>query len=471
MKGKQLIVRLHDFEYLDRVEDDGGKFKDAKGITQLTWPDGRLCFEATAYLHALTIERHASTQIRGGTPRTKAFHLSHLIRLCYQNKTDFVDLTDEMVSRFMQSLIEHTQRGDGSAKNGRRNGTTAHTIGCDWLDLLEFVGSLHGIAGLIGRNGVIRAQKVSKDYGGEHGVPKRTMLVWEHSALPTRDEYKTRRAMSFEVLNKLTAAVPKCIKSEKFAMFRKRQLRLILRLLRVTGLRRAELCMLRISDIEAAMSKKVAVLTVASVKKRRHTTRDIEIDHGELNEVLQFVKYFRKDVVEAYGKDEGGDGWLFVSSTTGERLSDNTITQWMGALRHEAGVEEQACAHMFRHLFAVERLCRLMEKHHKMTRSSFQEAMLGSRALKLEVMKELGHASEKSLEIYLNDAEAMLAELQKIKKSVRADLLDESLRSCEQQHQMRVAEGVPLVVSLSIFHESAMCIQRDADNLRSSSSG
>jgi predicted transcriptional regulator len=64
-----------------------------------------------------------------------------------------------------------------------------------------------------------------------------------------------------------------------------------------------------------------------------------------------------------------------------------------------------------------------MEKHNMLTKDEFRRALIDEHALLQEVMKETGQTSLHTIYRYLKGAQAKLANLQRTKKSVRADML------------------------------------------------
>ncbi|KVM80476.1 hypothetical protein WJ61_03640 [Burkholderia ubonensis] len=182
----------------------------------------------------------------------------------------------------------------------------------------------------------------------------------------------------------------------------------------------------------------------------------------EINEILSFVKIFRSVVVKETCGSEMDDGFLLVSATTGKQLQPNTITQIIRDVRRAAGISEQACIHMFRGTFVVNRLTALMEAHNALTKDDFRRLMIGRTAMLKEVMKETGQKSLKTILHYVEGAEAKLANLQKTKQSVRVDMLGESLKACSEQHALRVADGTPELVSLRIYLASVEAARQDA---------
>lgn len=465
---RQLVVTLpRHFRYFSHLDHGGvAQFSELDNGSYLNWPDGRLCFEATSYLQA-QIEAGNATAVRGGTVRLKAYNVSHFVRFCYQTKTNFIDMSDAKFKLFVNNIL-HESKVPGNVASGLiRDGSTPRNICRDVLDFLFHVGVLHCRPDFVSATGAVRAEKVTKLRAPEQGGPPRSFDCWEHAALPDRGVVRSRGAISDGNIKKLAGAVSDVVGNGRFAIYRKRRLHVILRLSRILGCRRTELLMLRVEDFENAGRMARPSLSVITLKQGRPERRNVEINHVEINEILSFVKVFRSVVIDATCGAANDDGFLFVSATTGKQLAENTITQLMRDLRKAAGISEQTCHHMFRGVFIVEQLTRLMEKHNALSKDDFHRLMLNKGAMLREVMKQTGQKSMKTILHYLEGAEAKLANLQQTKQSVRADLLAESLKVCGEQHEQRVAEGIPQLVSFRIYQSSVEAARQHATVLAS----
>ncbi|WP_233799848.1 site-specific integrase [Paraburkholderia sp. HP33-1] len=468
-EDRELLVKLEArFDYFSHLGiDKDPVFKPAINLSCLNWPDGRLCFVATAFLQE-QFEKNCATEIRGGTLRTKGYHLTHLIRFCYQSKTDFIDLTDAQFTLFANNMLTGANIPGNPLSGLLRNGSVPYEICRDSLDFLEYVGKFSGKPELVSKHGQIRAERVTQSHIDETTGVIVTRISWARDGLPRRGEVRTRQAISDENLKKLTSSVKLVVKQGNFTIYRKRRMHVILRLLRILGCRRTELVLLKVSDFEQAEKMASPKLTVTTLKHKKPETRRIDINHVEIREVLNFVKYFRSTVIGATCGDRSDDGFLLISATTGKRLAENTITQLIRELKVAAEISEQTCAHMFRNLFIVERLCYLMEKHKMLNKDEFKRALIDKHTLLKDVMKETGQKNMRTILRYLEGAEAKLANLALTKKSVRADLLEDSLRVCQEQHLSRMSEGVSELVSLRIFQDSVAAARKEASALSSS---
>ncbi|WP_157694737.1 hypothetical protein [Caballeronia fortuita] len=452
-------------EYFSHLNlDNEPVFGDAVNHSILNWPDGRLCFPVTAFLQQQA-ETSCSTAIDGSTVRTKAYHLSHLVRFCYKSQTDFADLTNAQMMLFSNNmLVERKIPGHlDSAKV--RNGSVPFEICRDCLDFLEYIGEIHGMPNFVSKNGQIRAERVTKTHTNPTTGLSITYRSWVSEILPERGEVRTRQAISDEVRLKLTSAVPLVIDDGYFDIYRKRRLHVSLRLLRILGCRRTELVLLKVADFECAARMLKPKIEVVTLKHKKTETRFVEINQVDIREVLNFAKIFRSAVIEATCGKANDDGYLLISSRSGRKLKGNTVTQLLGELRSAADVPEQACAHMFRNLFIVERLCILMEHHQILNKDAFKRALIDQHTLLKEVMKETGQTSMQTVLRYLEGAEAKLAKLDATKMSVRADLLEQSLQRAQEQHKLRLLEGVSELVSLRILQDAVDAARQEASDL------
>ena len=119
------------------VDSDSSVFTTrADDIPMLCWSDGRWCFEANLYMIEL-YQRGLSRTNNGGTLKTYASNISHLLRYCFLNRTDFINLTDSQFTLFVKGL-------QGKIKNKTtvvkaRNANTVINIARNCLDFLSCV--------------------------------------------------------------------------------------------------------------------------------------------------------------------------------------------------------------------------------------------------------------------------------------------------------------------------------------------
>jgi len=67
----------------------------ADNIPMIKWPDGRWCTLANMYMCRLYEQGHSRNN-DGGTLKTYAANISHLIRYCFKNKIDNIQFSHNL---------------------------------------------------------------------------------------------------------------------------------------------------------------------------------------------------------------------------------------------------------------------------------------------------------------------------------------------------------------------------------------
>lgn len=83
-------------------------------------------------------------------------------------------------------------------------------------------------------------------------------------------------------------------------------------------------------------------------------------------------------------------------------------------LRDLAGIEQQTCDHMFRHLFITNMFIKLMEQYDLENKDSFRNALMDLEALKVHIKEVSGHKNIASLDHYIHLAKSELTNMGKI---------------------------------------------------------
>ena len=149
MSKKQLVSIISDeFEIWDYYSHISGelKSKSIKDIPFIRWPDRLPCIEANLFMLS-QFNKSLSRRVKGGTLRTYAFNLSHLLRFCFDNKINIIDLTDGRFTLFIRGLqAEKTAKGERVRTNDQ-----VIKIGRTSIDFLKFISSFHSIDDFIGQ--------------------------------------------------------------------------------------------------------------------------------------------------------------------------------------------------------------------------------------------------------------------------------------------------------------------------------
>ena len=455
MKSKLYSLSGSDFKLPSHL-DDWGKVSSvqAHSLPLVEWPDGSWCFHANAFLQN-HLNQGLSKNINGGTLATYAAQLTHLLRFCYDRGIQLQELSNSDFTRFVHSLIE--EKDDRDPTLFCRDANTVIAISRLALKFLSHVGRTFHNPGFVGPEGqiaiIVEWVKAPEERNRNNGRGTE-IEVWTHGAIPKPSPQKKRSPISSTAVAAITAAV-KGISKTSFLRVRRYALLL---LLEVTGARRSEIAMLTVQDVRDAYEMDDPMLRLRTIKRRgdRVAYRMLPITRGDAKHLIDYIKFHRSPVVKATCGEANDSGILLISQTTGRGLAPNTITQEIYHLRIIAGIEEKACAHMFRHRFVTKTLVALIEHCNVEDKESFRTALKGRYDLLDRLRQYTGHSSMQSLDRYIDLAFAEISKFPTHDDQVRAARsvevalrkLEEILNICETDlltagFQLRaVAEGL-----------------------------
>ncbi|MDD2134619.1 tyrosine-type recombinase/integrase [Pseudomonas kurunegalensis] len=406
------------FSLIDTVELHGyyarGKAyrKIVQGLSHLSWPNGRPCNEANLYMLSL-LRRPGrghggltTSGSKGGTVGESASKISQIIRYCYKRGLQLHELVDGDFSDFIDELRKEEVGAAGVLKKTEDRITV---VGRECIKFLEYVGRLHGVDQYVGEEGIIKA--FEREYRIESHGKQKVIYYWYHSSFSVGDRQKKRNPISRKNIKDLRLAADEAGTSD-FVTFRRHLM--ILALVNLGG-RRGEIGMLKVPDIKKALRQKDPMLTLPTFK-RGGGSREVPVSRPFLQKLDEYIELWRAPLVEEKLGDED-HGYLFVSAVTAKHLSCTTITNEISDLRKIAQIEEQACAHMFRHAFITTLFVLLIERHKIENPEEFSRLMLDGQKLKAEVLKWTGGKTIDSLDTYINLA---FEEVSGLKTTVRA---------------------------------------------------
>jgi len=367
--------------------------RDADFIPTLSWPDGRWCLEANIFMLEL-FDRGLSRSDKGGSLLTYASNLSPIIRFCYYNKIDFINLTDSHFIFFIKSLLGERRAKTPEVKARDTNSVLA--IGRKSLEFLYSVGRFHCEDKLIGPDGQIRAEQRSFEILCKRGT--KTVTYWHHRAFPTPDPKKSRLPISTSNIAKLRDAILPASRT----VFQRKRRYVMLKLLEITGGRRTEVVEITVDSIRQASLMTEPMLKLNT--KKRGKVRFIPISLHDLVFLLEFIEKNRSRIVRHTCGIENDDGYLLISETTGLKLQSNTITQEIHLLAKVAMIIVKICPHLFRHRFITKLFVALIEQHNITNPDEFRRALLDLEALKQKVQQCVGVIRLDSLDPYIHMA-------------------------------------------------------------------
>lgn len=418
---------------------------DASHIPMLQWPDKCWCFEINLYMLDL-YKRGLSRRNNGGTLRTYAANLSHLIRYCYCNEVDFIDLTDNHFSLFIKTL-----QGERNIQNFNqliRDANTIIHIGRNCLDFLRFVGEFHNRTNFVGDKGTICS--IQKEFDlqltGKSNHRRISKKYWDHHSFPTPDPYKKRLPIASADIKKLRQAIREI---EGISWFLKRRKQIMLMLLEVTGGRRSEVAALTVDSVMTARAMKEPLLKLITVKRRRDTYRYVPIVRPDLDKLISYIEKDRQRIIRQKVGLNQDHGMVFVSETTGLPIKAPTLSDEINALARVAQIDGKICAHMFRHRFITKLFVSLIEQHQFDQADDFRKALLDTQSIKQKIQQWTGHANLTSLDVYIDLA---FDEVSKFNNTLDRFFLKRVVDSLREeiediQHELQLNKNVNSLIS------------------------
>jgi integrase/recombinase XerD len=216
----------------------------------------------------------------------------------------------------------------------------------------------------------------------------------------------------------------------------------MLSLLEHTGARRLEIAGLTIDDIKAAKALAEPMLRLETLKRGGKSERFIPISKVVLSEANKYIETARKKSMRSFkgGQDHRA---LFVQEITGKKLSEHSITREVSILRKHAKIEQQACAHMFRHAFITNLFVLLIKRYNFSNTSEFRNAFLHSKQFIAEVMLWTGHKNPASVERYIHLAFAQIDGYEETVSSVHMIRINRIYDQAEAELLEKLVGGMP----------------------------
>ncbi|MDR3427731.1 site-specific integrase [Silvimonas sp.] len=340
---------------------------------------------------------------KGGTLGTNAAQLTHLVRYCYENNISFLDLNDSDFFNF----IEHLKYGKKKlSKHCIKIRTDANilAIGRLCLDFLSYLGKKHFMEDFVSESGCIHGKRQkNKRTNRKYGE------CWHHGALPLPQPTQYRSAISDDYISELYAATNAIFKKHDSGTFQEQYIRerrkIMLTLLEITGGRRQEIALLDISDIHFRSDKTHPHVVLRTLKHiNKNEFRVVPISDMDASAIDTFIKAYRAKLFKIYKGKFIDDNALLSSSTTGKRLSENTITQEISILARFAGIDAQCCPHMFRHKAIIKWVANILHRYQLSSSDDFEQGLISIDGLKTSILQLTGQKSLASLNHYIGNA-------------------------------------------------------------------
>jgi integrase len=391
------------FHYYSHINSELNT-RSVKDLPFMRWPDRLPCIEANLFILSL-FNRALSMRVKGGTLRTYAYNISHLIRFCFKNKINVSNLTDSSFTAFITWL--QGEKNDFGVRI--RSNNQVIKIGRTCIDFLVFVGNFHSLPNFIGKeeyNSIVVEEK-KKQISKEGQKKTKIIFYWHHNSFPRPDTKKKRHPISNDALVKIKSVI---VKNGDSKLVKRNTV--LLQSYEQTGGRRTEVLLLEVNDVKQAFNSvlECPMLRLTTLKRKDLISeRLVPVPRTFIINLMDYINTTRKRIIRKKIGLDKDHGYVFISHTTGKHLESDTISSYMIKWREEAGIDEQAFVHLIRHAYITEKLKCIILEHEFNNKDEFRKALLNTESFKIKLKEWTGHTHLSSLDVYIDLAFADLA--------------------------------------------------------------
>jgi site-specific recombinase XerD len=386
-RSNMSVNHLKNIEIIDYFGQNKVQLKSKEKFPFIAYPNGSPCHIANMYLLELE-ERNRSIH----SIKQYASNINYLVNFCFEKKIDFLKLNEGSFIDFTYELRKETDSNNPLKRV--RNANTLNNIVRTNLDFLNFIGNFHNKPSFVFDN--IGAKTNSKNT--KNGELSIEMSGWIHKGLEVPSPRKTRNPIGKEVIDKLYEAI---VEKSSSKFLQQRRI-VMLRLLESTGARAGEIALIKVNDVIEAFNNDGFIKMTTLKRKNKNTFRYVQMDLSDLNLIKNYINLYRKKVIKetiGLAKDHG---YLFINEHNGEKSFDTVISNDVNVLKKVANIEEQTCAHMFRHRFITKQFVNLIKQYKYENQDQFRKALLDTNTLKQKIQQMTGHQNLNSLDVYID---------------------------------------------------------------------
>ena len=415
MKGKKLRLEQlwtslpKDFALPKYVAlDNNVVAKSAGEIIFTYWPNDRPCVELNSYMISLW-HKGLSLRNKGGTLRTYAREISHLLKYCYRNGISFNKLTNNRFTLFIESLKSRDKLGVRVRKDN-----TVIDIGRRSLCFLKFIESYYSMVNFVGENNctIIAEEKIFIKKIGKNEIKN---TYWEPDSFPDSEPQSKKHPIPLDAVAKLKQAARN--EPDKALSLRKECL---IATIEQSGGRRTEVNDLKVEHVDHARNSGSLTpkLLLTNVKNKKKPTKLIPVPRVLIDLLWRYKKYYRQTIINdkiKKGLLSEDHGYFFISHTEGTKLTDDTITNEIALLCKQANLGDvSAHLHLFRHGFITQKLVVIILQYDIKDTDDFRQKILDVESFKTELLEWTGQNSTTSLDRYVDLAFAEIVEIKKL---------------------------------------------------------
>lgn len=352
-----------------------------------TFNNGVPCLALNSYIQSEEIIKLSEETIF-----KTAYSLTHIVRFCENNKINFSHFTENDFVAFSHSLQEEDRENKTTVFILSNTLNFFNYFGRKFLDIENYcIDILH----------CFYKKKITKSN-------KETKSL-HHVCFPTKEPVKRRSPVSLGNIEKMYENVPNTSNSN----FVQKRNRAILKLLEITGARVGEIALLTVKDIENVFTEDKPALKMRTLKRRGGLVdyRYVPVNKADFNEISTYIKIYRSKIIKNTVGKLNDEGYLLISENTGKAILPITITNEINKIRKVAGIEENVCAHMFRHRFITNLFIQLIKQYDIQNKDQFRNSLMDLENLKVYIQQATGHKNVNSLENYIDIAKSELTNM------------------------------------------------------------
>ena len=382
--------------------------------------NGILCFSTNAYLQSFEVINLNKLSII-----KIAYALNTFLKYCEKENIEVNEFNEENLINFANFLKNEADDNNSKLRN---NTSVNYIINC----VFNFY-NFYGATFLDEKN---YCNKVFNVKEVQYKTKFKNATKFAHSCLLIRSEKRTRSPISNENIQKIRDAVYK-LTDNKFVQQRNK---ILIKLLEITGARVTELIGLSIFDIENAFNQDNPMIKLKTIKRKGEHFRYVPVDKNDLREIITYIKIYRSKVIKKYLKSNKEHGFLFINEKTGKQLESITVSNELIRLRNIAQINQETCAHMFRHRFITNMFIHLIKQYDLQNKDSFRNALMDVNNLKVHIQQLTGHKNLGSLDHYIHLAKSELTNM----SDVLSNINQSQKLEAKEREQKRLLEELKL---------------------------
>lgn len=460
--SRQLHSLLGDFQLFSHYSVGRTSTRDASNMSFLCWPNGSPCLIGNLYMQSLLNSRGRTRNglsrkgRKGGSMGGYAGMVGQLLKRCYRDQIDPINLTDKTFSNYITEIRK--EAADYNPAQPKKTQNSVIATGKVWLDFLVFVGNFYRNKQFVSEVGTIRAREEKYYIKVRGGKSIAKTYLWHYSfGEPHREHHRD------PITSEQIKLLKKANRKDNASDFVKARRQVMLDMFTDTGARRTELANLKVEDIRNALALPEPMLRMDTLKREDGAERFVPVFKQMLRKVDQFIDGERRKLMRKVYKGGKDHGFVFVSSRTGKPLSSAAFSNEILALRKLAGIESQVCAHMFRHAMITRVFTNFIARHELNNPDDFRRALLDTQTFIAEVISWTGHLDTKSVEYYINLAFRDLANYTETLSSAHLTMAMDKYFALEEELMEQLEEGMSVAEYRKQLKELKELAQQDFD--------